>query len=127
MDLDIIMTGNPPIFKAMDYLSLLQELSEKEKDKVEEKGLSLKLKEIIIRPKIETNDYQTKIDQLKKFLEKGHRVKIISQAKKNVTTEETFQQLTVLQDEMCKDKKVVVVSPIRTEKSKSYIEFIRKK
>ena len=34
------------------------------------------LKEIKFRPKIETHDYNTKVDRIKHFLEQGHKAKI---------------------------------------------------
>lgn len=120
----ILIEGEIQIFKIVDYLQLLKEIVEKEKDKELEKKTELKVKEILMRPKIEKNDYETKLNNLKRFLERGHRVKILSCGE----PEETLKQLTTLQDKLTEeDNKIVVAAPMRTEKDKTIIEFIKKK
>jgi len=76
MDLvEISPKSNPPVCKIMDYgkYKYQLEISEKMKKK---KQSQIVVKEIKIRPKIDTNDLNTKRKQIEKFLSSGYRVKI---------------------------------------------------
>lgn len=76
MDLvEISPKSDPPVCKIMDYgkYKYQLEISEKMKKK---KQSQIVVKEIKIRPKIDTNDLNTKKKQIEKFLKSGYRVKI---------------------------------------------------
>jgi translation initiation factor IF-3 len=76
MDLvEISPKSDPPVCKIMDYgkYKYQLEISEKMKKK---KQSQIVVKEIKIRPKIDTNDLNTKRKQIEKFLKSGYRVKI---------------------------------------------------
>lgn len=65
----------PPVCRIMDYSKLLYDQKKKMKD-ARKKGKSLEVKEVKMRPKIDPHDFQVKINHIKEFLEKGHKVKI---------------------------------------------------
>ena len=72
---EISPRSKPPVCKVMDYgkYKYQLEISEKMKKK---KQSQIIVKEIKIRPKIDTNDLNTKKKQIEKFLSSGYRVKI---------------------------------------------------
>lgn len=76
LDLVEISPGsNPPVCKIMDYgkFRYQMEISEKLKKK---KQSQIVVKEIKLRPKIDTNDLNTKRKQIEKFLSSGYKVKV---------------------------------------------------
>lgn len=81
LDLDLVeiaATANPPVCKIMNFSKYLyeQELKAKEAKHNQHK---IEIKEIRFRPKIETHDYETKQNQIRKFLLAGDKVKIVVQ------------------------------------------------
>ena len=72
---EISPRSKPPVCKVMDYgkYKYQLEISEKMKKK---KQSQIIVKEIKIRPKIDTNDLNTKRKQIEKFLSSGYRVKV---------------------------------------------------
>ena len=72
---EISPRSKPPVCKIMDYgkYKYQLEISEKMKKK---KQSQIIVKEIKIRPKIDTNDLNTKKKQIEKFLSSGYRVKV---------------------------------------------------
>ena len=72
---EISPKSDPPVCKIMDYgkYKYQLEISEKLKKK---KQSQIIIKEIKLRPKIDTNDLNTKKRQIEKFLKSGHKVKI---------------------------------------------------
>lgn len=72
---EISPRSKPPVCKVMDYgkYKYQLEISEKMKKK---KQSQIIVKEIKIRPKIDTNDLNTKKKQIEKFLSSGYRVKV---------------------------------------------------
>lgn len=76
MDLvEISPKSKPPVCKIMDYSKYKYQLEISEKMK-RKKQSQIIVKEIKIRPKIDTNDLNTKRKQIEKFLKSGFRVKI---------------------------------------------------
>jgi translation initiation factor IF-3 len=67
--------SKPPVCKIMDFgkYKYKLEISEKLKKK---KQSHIVVKEIKIRPKIDTNDLNTKKRQIEKFLKNGNKVKV---------------------------------------------------
>ncbi len=65
----------PPVCKIMEYSKYKYE-QEKKRKLAKKRHKAVHLKEIRVRPKIEEHDYQIKLKQLKKFLNKGHKIKI---------------------------------------------------
>ena len=72
---EISPVSDPPVCKIMDYRKFRYQLEISEKLK-KKKQSQIIIKEIKIRPKIGTNDLNTKRKQIEKFLNSGHKVKI---------------------------------------------------
>ena len=72
---EISSKSDPPVCKIMDYgkYRYQMEISEKLKRK---KQSQIVIKEIKLRPKIDTNDLNTKKSQIEKFLKSGYKVKV---------------------------------------------------
>ena len=72
---EVAPKANPPVCKIMDYGKFLY----KQKKKLQEakkKQTVIQVKEIKIRPKIDTHDLNTKLNNIKKFLTKGEKCKV---------------------------------------------------
>ena len=77
-DLDLVKIAPnavPPVCKIMDYGKFRFEQLKKEKEaKKNQKGVEIK--EIRMSTSIDTNDFNTKLNQTAKFLAAGHKVKV---------------------------------------------------
>lgn len=67
--------AKPPVCKIIDYSKYRYELARKEKE-ARKKQKTVDTKEIRFSPNIDTNDLNTKINQARKFLSKGDKVKV---------------------------------------------------
>lgn len=77
-ELDLILispNANPPVCKIADFGKYRYELMRKEKE-AKKNQKQVEMKEIRMTPNIDTNDLNTKINAARKFLEKGHKLKI---------------------------------------------------
>ena len=72
---EISPNANPPVCKIMDYGKYCYEIQKKEKD-AKKKQRVIELKEVKFTSKIGENDYQTKMRNCMRFLNKGNKVKI---------------------------------------------------
>jgi len=68
--------ANPPVLRIMDFGKFQYEEKKRQKEQ-KKKQQNVKLKEIQFHPNIEEHDYQTKLNHIKSFLEKGNKVKVI--------------------------------------------------
>ena len=66
--------ARPPVCQIMDYGKFMYEKQKREKQKT---GSQHKDKEISFRYVIDDNDLLTKSNQIRKFIEKGHKVKVV--------------------------------------------------
>lgn len=76
-DLDLVLVSpqaRPPVARIMDYGKYRYELQKKEKEQRKNQRV-VNLKEVRLSPSIDDHDYQTKLRQAIKFLEKGDKVK----------------------------------------------------
>lgn len=71
----IAPTAKPPVCKIIDYGKYRYEQSRKAKE-AKKKQKTIETKEIRLSPNIDTNDLNTKVNQAKKFLQKGAKVKV---------------------------------------------------
>ena len=71
----IAPTAKPPVCKIIDYGKYRYELARKEKE-AKKKQKTVETKEIRLSPNIDTNDLNTKVNQARKFLSKGAKVKV---------------------------------------------------
>lgn len=77
-ELDLIKiapTAKPPVCKIVDYGKYRYEQMRKEKE-AKKKQKTIDIKEIRFSPNIDTNDLNTKVNQARKFLIKGDKVKV---------------------------------------------------
>lgn len=72
---EISPNANPPVCKIMDYGRYKYELTKKRQE-AKKKQSTFQLKEIKVRPKTGDHDLQTKINHIKKFIEKKDKVKV---------------------------------------------------
>ena len=71
----IAPTAKPPVCKIIDYGKYRYELARKEKE-AKKKQKTIDVKEVRLSPNIDKNDLNTKINQARKFLSKGDKVKV---------------------------------------------------
>lgn len=64
----------PPVCKVLDYGKYKYEV-QKSKNEAKKNQKVVEIKELKLRPMIDTHDYEVKIKQAKKFLSQGNKVK----------------------------------------------------
>jgi translation initiation factor IF-3 len=73
--IEVSPTAQPPVCKIGDYGRLKYEQSKKDKD-ARKKQKNFELKEVKLRPKIETHDYETKARMAERLLLDGSKIKV---------------------------------------------------
>jgi len=71
---EVAPNATPPVCRIMDFGKYQYEKSKKEKEG-RKKQHTVSVKEIRLRPKTDTHDLETKLNQAKKFLEHKNKVK----------------------------------------------------
>ena len=77
-DLDLVMispTAKPPVCRIMDYGKYRFEQAKREKESRKNQK-TIEVKETRLSLNIDTHDFDTKVNQTKKFLASGNRVKV---------------------------------------------------
>ena len=77
-ELDLVKIApkaQPPVCKIIDYGKYKYELARKEKEE-KKKQKTVEVKEVRLSPNIDTNDLNTKMNNAKKFITKGNKVKV---------------------------------------------------
>ncbi len=77
-ELDLVKIApkaQPPVCKIIDYGKYRYELARKEKE-ARKKQKIVEVKEVRLSPNIDTNDLNTKVNNAKKFITKGNKVKV---------------------------------------------------
>ena len=77
-ELDLVKIApkaQPPVCKIIDYGKYKYELARKEKE-AKKKQKNVEVKEVRLSPNIDTNDLNTKMNNAKKFITKGNKVKV---------------------------------------------------
>ena len=77
-ELDLVKIApkaQPPVCKIIDYGKYRYELARKEKE-ARRKKKTVEVKEVRLSPNIDTNDLNTKVNNARKFLTKGNKVKV---------------------------------------------------
>lgn len=78
MDLDLVLiapNATPPVCKIMDYGKYCFELTKRDKE-AKKKQKTVEIKEIRLRLRIDTHDFETKCNHAKKFVQGGDKVKV---------------------------------------------------
>ena len=69
--------GNPPVCKIMDYNKFKYESKKKQKENFKkQRETNLEMKEYRLSVTIDVHDFDTRVRNASKYLEKGHRVKV---------------------------------------------------
>lgn len=100
---EISPRAEPPVCRIMDFGKFRYEEQRKER-LARKRQHALALKEIKFHANVEEHDYRTKLANIKKFLDKGHKVKLslFFRGRENVHHDLGFQVITrVLKD--CED------------------------
>lgn len=77
-ELDLVKIApmaKPPVCKIIDYGKYKYEQTRKDKE-AKKKQKTVELKEVRLSPNIDTNDLTTKVNNAKKFIAKGNKVKV---------------------------------------------------
>ena len=78
--LDLVLmnpNGNPPVCKMMDYNKYRYLKNKKEKENIKRQKANMsETKEFRLSPVIDVGDFDTKIKQVTKYLEKGAKIKV---------------------------------------------------
>lgn len=77
-ELDLVKiapTAKPPVCKIIDYGKFKYEMTRKEKE-AKKKQKTVEIKEVRLSPNIDTNDMNTKVNNARKFITKGNKVKV---------------------------------------------------
>tara|TARA_B100000686_G_C16801376_1_gene986277 strand:- start:18 stop:497 length:480 start_codon:yes stop_codon:yes gene_type:complete len=78
LGLDLVIVADnadPPVCKIMDYGKFKYE-EQKKKNEARKKQKTIDVKEIKLRPNIDTHDYDVKMRSMRKFLNEGDKVKV---------------------------------------------------
>ena len=78
-DLDLVLISpnqEPPVAKILNYGKYKYELEKKAKE-AKKKQHTVDIKEVKVRYKIDTHDYQVRIKNINKFIAQGNKVKIV--------------------------------------------------
>ncbi len=88
-ELDLVLLvphANPPVCKLVNWESFKYQMQKKEKEQ-KKKHKAVKVKEVKFNPKIAQGDFERKVNDIKRFLQKGHQVKVTVVRRRRVTNE----------------------------------------
>ena len=72
---EIAANADPPVCKILDFGKFKYE-AQKKKNEARKKQKIIEVKEIKLRPNIDTNDYEVKMRNARRFLDDGDKVKV---------------------------------------------------
>ena len=72
---EIVPTADPPVCKILDY-GKFRFAEQKKKNEARKKQKVVEIKEIKLRPQIDTHDYETKAKAMHRFFDEGDKVKV---------------------------------------------------
>ncbi len=72
---EVAPDADPPVCRIMDYTKYVFEVKRKQK-LAKKKTVKTETKEIKLRPNIDPHDFGIKLEHIREFLEKGHKVKV---------------------------------------------------
>lgn len=75
---EVSPTAQPPVVKLIDYGKYKYELQKKAQE-AKKKQIVVQLKEVQLRPNIEQGDLATKLNNCRKFLDQGDKIKMSMQ------------------------------------------------
>ena len=127
-ELDLVKIApkaQPPVCKIIDYGKYRYELARKEKE-AKKKQKTIDVKEVRLSPNIDTNDLNTKVNQARKFLAKGDKVKVTLRFRGRELAH--VNQSKVILDDFAKQlEDVAVVDKAAKFEGRSMIMFLSEK
>ena len=113
-DLDLVLLAaqsEPPVCKIMDYGKYRFERAKKEKEAKKNQQV-VDIKEIQLSVRIDTNDFNTKVNRARGFLQRGDKVKVVVRFRgRQMTHQQLGQDLLTQFKEACSDVGVVDKEP----------------
>src|SRR5262249_55047467 len=108
---EISPMAKPPVCKIMDYGKFKYE-AKKKASEAKKKQVVVHLKEVKLRPKTDEHDYDTKIKNVRRFLETGDKARITIMFRgREITHKEIGQQILMKIVEDLKDVGVIEQAP----------------
>lgn len=121
----IAPTAKPPVCKIIDYGKYRYEQARREKE-ARKKQKTIEVKEIRLSPNIDTNDLNTKVNQARKFVSGGNKVKIAVRFRGRELAH-TAVGKTILEDFAQKLSDIAVIDKPAKLEGKSMVMFLVEK
>ena len=121
----IAPTAKPPVCKIIDYGKYRYEQARKEKE-ARKKQKTIEVKEIRLSPNIDTNDLNTKVNQARKFVSSGNKVKVAVRFRGRELAH-TAVGKTILEDFAQKLSDIAVIDKPAKLEGKSMVMFLVEK
>lgn len=121
----IAPTAKPPVCKIIDYGKYRYEQARKEKE-ARKKQKTIEVKEVRLSPNIDTNDLNTKVNQARKFVSSGNKVKV-SVRFRGRELAHTAVGKTILEDFAQKLSDIAVIDKPAKLEGKSMVMFLVEK
>ena len=122
---NVAPNGNPPVCRIMDYGKYCFEQAKREKEARKNQKI-ISLKEVQLTLKIDTHDFETKLNHAKRFLSNGDKVKVVVKFKGRELANTSFgTKLCERFEEGCKEFGVVDKAP--KMEAKSLVMFLAPK
>ena len=121
----IAPTAKPPVCKIIDYGKYRYEQARKEKE-ARKKQKTIEVKEVLLSPNIDTNDLNTKVNQARKFVSSGNKVKVAVRFRGRELAH-TAVGKTILEDFAQKLSDIAVIDKPAKLEGKSMVMFLVEK
>jgi translation initiation factor IF-3 len=121
----IAPTAKPPVCKIIDYGKYRYEQARKEKE-ARKKQKVIEVKEIRLSPNIDTNDLNTKVNQARKFVSGGNKVKVAVRFRGRELAH-TAVGKTILEDFAQKLSDIAVIDKPAKLEGRSMVMFLAEK
>ncbi len=121
----IAPTAKPPVCKIIDYGKYRYEQARREKE-ARKKQKTIEVKEIRLSPNIDTNDLNTKVNQARKFVSSGNKVKVAVRFRGRELAH-TAVGKTILEDFAQKLSDIAVIDKPAKLEGKSMVMFLVEK
>ena len=118
----IAPTAKPPVCKIIDYGKYRYEQARKEKE-ARKKRKTIEVKEVRLSPNIDTNDLNTKVNQARKFVSSGNKVKVAVRFRGRELAH-TAVGKTILEDFAQKLSDIAVIDKPAKLEGKSMVMFL---
>ena len=121
----IAPTAKPPVCKIIDYGKYRYEQARKEKE-ARKKQKTIEVKEVRLSPNIDTNDLNTKVNQARKFVSSGNKLKVAVRFRGRELAH-TAVGKTILEDFAQKLSDIAVIDKPAKLEGKSMVMFLVEK